>query len=303
MRIRRIHIVIFLIFYAKIVSAQDYTWWNQIHNWDGYTSWLKYLTYSPAYFGPNALPVPEIKNGKVGANGEIELSGELHFNKGDYTQNIFTRIYYPIVKNIVAIEGYVVPIEHFKMDTVTRDIRGARLRSGEGFAGGDIYFGTLIQVVKNKKIPDIAFRMMCRTASGTNVSAARYTDAPGYFFDLSMGKDYVNQNYFFHTIRPYLMFGFYSWQTNLDDHRQNDALMYGTGVDFSTNILEFSASIGGYKGYIKNGDSPIVAGLKILNKRKYFNYSVSAKYGLNDFEYTSIKFSIIYCFSKNEQTK
>lgn len=300
MCIRKIYILLFLTTFAKLTFAQDYTWWNQIHNWDGYTSWLKYLTYSPAYFGPNALPVPDIQNGEVGKNLEIEVSGEYHFSKGDKTRNLYTRIYYPIVKNIVAVEGYVVPLEHFKMDTTTRDIRGARLRSGEGFAGGDIYFGTSIQIVKNKKIPDIAFRMMCRTASGTNVSAARYTDAPGYFFDLSFGKTMLINKELQHTIRPHLMLGFYSWQTNLDDHRQNDAFLYGIGTSFSINKFEYTTSLAGYKGYIKNGDSPMIAEIKILHKRKLFNYSLAIKQGLNDFSYTRVKLAFIYCLKKKE---
>jgi hypothetical protein len=292
------------LFFCNRLSAQtDYSWWVQIHNWDGHTSWLKYLKYSPQYFGPNALPVPEINKGMVGMKGTLEFAAEGYFSKGDNTQNIFTKLYYPIIGKLVAIESYVVPFEHFKMDTATRDIRAARLKSGEGTAGGDIYFGTVIQLVKNKKIPDVAFRMTCRTASGTNVSAARYTDAPGYFLDVSMGKDYKNENNIFSTIRPYWMIGFYSWQTNLDNYRQDDAFLYGAGVDFSSEKIILSASLGGYAGYIKDQDRPVISRLSIFKNGKHFNFGISGQWGLNDYPYKSVRLSLVYNLSEKLMIK
>jgi len=294
LRIKVFTFFVFL-FCISIAKAQvDYSWWIKIHNWDGHTSWIKYLKYSPGYFGPNALPVPEVANGIVGNKGMLEMAADGHFSKGDNTQNIFTRLYYPLVSKFVAIESYVVPIEHFKMDTATRDIRSARIKSGEGTAGGDIYFGTVVQLVKNKKFPDVVFRMMCRTASGTNVSAARYTDAPGYFLDVSMGKDFKNENSIFSTIRPYWMIGFFSWQTNLDNYRQDDAFLYGVGIDLLSNKITISASAGGYIGYIKDKDSPLVARLKVFKNGKHFNYGISGELGLHDYQYKSLRLSLVY---------
>ena len=285
---------IFFLISFNLFSQTDYSWWGKVHNWDGITSWYNYLKFSPGYFGPNALPVPEITKGFVMDKGSIELAVDGHFSKGDNTQNLFTKLYYPIVANLIAIESYVVPIEHFKMDTATRDDRAARIKSGEGTAGGDIYFGTIIQLVKNKKFPDIAIRLSCRTASGTNVSAARYTDAPGYFFDLSGGKDFKIKNSENKKIRVYGMLGFYSWQTNSEAHRQDDALLYGAGIDFSCEKYTISASSAGYIGYINNHDSPAVVRLNILRKGKSFNYGISTQYGLHDFYYKSIRLSLIY---------
>ena len=295
-KIKIIQIIILIVFLSGIsVTAQtDYGWWCAIHHWDGHTPWLYYLKYSAKYFGPNALPVPEINKGFVGTTGTVEVSADGYFSKGDKTQDCFTKVYYPIIGKLIAIEGYVVPLEHFKMDTATRDIRAARLKSGEGTAGGDIYFGTVIQLVKNKKFPDVTFRMTCRTASGTNVSAARYTDAPGYFFDLSMGKDLKNDKWFFNTIRFYGMLGFYCWQTNLADYRQDDSFLYGAGIDLSSEKIIISASAGGYIGYIKDGDRPAVARLSLFRKGKHFNYGLSGQAGLNDYDYNSLRISLIY---------
>jgi hypothetical protein len=295
-KIKIIQIIIFIAFLAGVnVNGQtDYGWWIKIHHWDGHTSWLDYLKYSSKYFGPNALPVPDISKGVVGITGTVEIAADGYFSKGDNTQDCYTKVYYPVVGKLIAIEGYVVPFEHFKMDTATRDIRAARIKSGEGTAGGDIYFGTVIQLVKNKKFPDVAFRMTCRTASGTDVSAARYTNAPGYFFDLSMGKDFKNDKFFFSTIRLYGMIGFYCWQTNLVNYMQDDSFLYGVGVDLSSEKIIISASAGGYIGYIKDGDRPAVARLSLFRKGNHFNYGLSGQAGLNDYYYNSIRISLVY---------
>ncbi|TAE61269.1 MAG: hypothetical protein EAZ89_00720, partial [Bacteroidetes bacterium] len=38
--------------------AQDAAWWSQTVGWDGVSHWSRYIRTSPAYMGPNALPVP-----------------------------------------------------------------------------------------------------------------------------------------------------------------------------------------------------------------------------------------------------
>ena len=296
MRNVKVYCIIFYLLLpcSGLFAQTDYSWWDKIHHWDGHTPWIKYLTFSPAYLGTNALPVPEISKGSVGNKGTLELSADGHFSRGDNTQNLFTRLYYPVVRGIVAVESYVVPIEHFKMDIITRDFRAARIKSGEGTAGGDIYFATIVQLVKDRKFPDMALRLGCRTASGTNVSAARYTDAPGYFMDISIGKEFGKENTCIKKIRPYAMLGFYSWQTNSDRWRQDDAFLYGAGIDLSSEKFTLSASAGGYKGYIKNGDSPAVARLGLFRNGNHFNYGMSLQAGLNDYAYKSVRLSLVY---------
>jgi hypothetical protein len=272
----------------------SYTWWEQIHQWDGITPWYQYLKFSPQYFGPNALPVPDIQKGITGNKAYIELAADGHFSQGDNTQNLFTKLYYPIVPKLVAIEGYVVPLEHFKMDTIIRDERAARDRDGEGTAGGDIYIGTIIQLVKEKKFPDVALRISLRTASGTNVSAARYTDAPGYFFDLSFGKEKISLKNSSNKFRWYAMFGFYSFQTNRGDFRQDDAFLYGAGIDFTLSNFVLSPSIGGYYGYLKTDDRPVVARFSFTKEGKKFSYGFQLQRGLNDYPYNSIRLFLRY---------
>ena len=258
-RTTRIVITLFMLFTGIISFAQDddYTWWNNKHHWDGVTSWIYYLIYSPAYMGPNALPVPEIRQGYIEQRISLETRADLHFSTGDNTQNLFLKLRFPFWKGRLAVEMYGVPVEYFKMDTLTRDERRGRDRNPEGFAAGDIYIGTLIQLLRDRgSWPDLLLGMTFRTATGGNLSNARYTDAPGYFFDLSAGKSFKTGPKLF--IRPFVMMGFYVWQTNLDNWRQNDAFLYGIGISLYNDNFECNAKYGGYKGYIGNGDAPMV---------------------------------------------
>ncbi len=297
--------------FKVIISQDDATWWNETHHWDGITSWTQYIIYSPYYTGPNALPVPFSQKGRVKDRFELRMDLESHISKGDKTQDVFFDCYIPLVKSIIALEFYGVPVEHYKMDEPTVIERRVRNRSGEGFATGDIYFSTIIQVIKNQRIPDIALRMACKTASGSQLSDARNTDAPGYFFDLSLGKDVMFTDKFIHRIRIHGMIGFYSWQMNLPENRQNDAILFGAGLDLNFSRFYLNNSLDGYLGYFGNElvivgdkeepvsfrDRPIVYRLDIMKQTDHFDFGLGYQVGLNDFIYQSFKASLIYHLS------
>jgi hypothetical protein len=289
--LKNILLFLFFLFSNLIGYSQDFTWWNNKHHWDGVTNWDRYIIMSPAYMGPNALPVPEIKYGLIPKNSSFELSVEEHYLKGDNTQNLFTNLFYLISEGKLGLGINIVPFEFYKMDTITRDIRKSRDLDGKGFTdGGDLYVTTYIQIIKEKgKLPDLLLTLNLKTASGTNLGAARFTDTPGYFFDLSCGKSYTPSR-FFNSIRPYIMAGFYSWQTNRDDYRQNDALLYGIGFNLELNKISLENMLGGYWGYINNGDKPLVQRLIIRSTfESVFNYKIQLQQGYNDFLYTSIR--------------
>jgi len=175
--------------FSSLLHAQDYDWWNQKHNWDGVTSWTDYLIISPAYLGPNALPVPEIKKGILPKNRSLELGMDGHFNKGDQTGNLYSELFFPLFSQRVGLGISYVPLEMYRTDTIIRDQRRSREYDPRGFSLGDVYFSTYIHLIKEKeKIPDVLLSVNLRTASGSNIEGARHTDAPGYFFDLSAGK-------------------------------------------------------------------------------------------------------------------
>ncbi|MCF8298328.1 MAG: hypothetical protein K9J13_12350, partial [Saprospiraceae bacterium] len=265
------------------------------HNWDNHTHWTQYLTVSPDYFGPNALPVPEIANGKIKDKLEFENGLYQHFSKGDYTANCFSHLSIPIEEKVV-IESYMVPVEYFKFDTLIRDKRATREIDGEGFASGDVYFGTRIQIIENhKKLPDIALGLSFKTASGSQLRNARYTDTPGYFFDLSFGKDLKTNKKLFENLRVYGVLGFYSWQTYMENNQQNDAILYGGGFEMEFSKLKINNSLGGYYGYLNNGDRPMVYHFDLLTSiHNSFMYKLSYQYGINDFPYQTVGLSLIY---------
>ena len=249
------------------------------------------MTMSTSFMGPNSLPVPEVMNGRVDSISAIELSGSYNFSRGDKTKDFFIRGYLPLYNNRVAISIDAIPYEWFKTDTITRDIRAARSRSGKGGAGGDIYFNSIFQLLRNKESwPDLAFRAVFRLASGTNLRNARYTDGPGYFFDVSAGRNYtINKS----ILRMYAMSGFYAYQTFDLQHLQNDCFLYGLGTDVVFTSWIISQSISGYSGYLDIGDKPIVYRASLQLKRKYFDWKLSYQWGVHDYDYQRFRLGVI----------
>jgi len=289
--------IISLFFISSIGFAQssgdNMEWWNDLHDWqEGDPGWRNYMIISPGYLGPNALPVPEVKRGFLDKKTEIEFSAATHFLKGDPTQDISGRLYVPFANARIAIELYGVIAEHFAFSNEIRDERYARIEDGKGYAFGDLYFSTLIQLVKDKKFPNTLLRMACKTASGNQLEGARYTDSPGYFFDLSFSKELAKTEK--GCIRPFGLGGFYSWQTNDELNLQNDAYMYALGADFVRNSWQLSGSWSGYSGYKNQRDQPMQLNFEMRHDFGNKAFRVQYVNGLRDLEYKTIKFSFIW---------
>lgn len=92
-------------------------------NWDGVTHWSRYLITKPAYFGPNALPVPRTGNGSTDSIASIGITGNFHFSKGDNTQNLVIYANYPLVKGVISFDAMWVPYEHYAMSHATKTER------------------------------------------------------------------------------------------------------------------------------------------------------------------------------------
>lgn len=76
-----------ILFTLTCSAQEDFSWWVEKHNWDGVTPWNQYMTISSAYMGPNALPVPEIKNGLIDSAASVNISYDYYKNTGDMTQD------------------------------------------------------------------------------------------------------------------------------------------------------------------------------------------------------------------------
>lgn len=258
--------------------------------------------------GPNALNVPFTEKGRVGAFPSFSLYTDAWFSDGDHTQDMGVHLYVPVVAGLVALEAWGVGLEHYVMTQQLAVERRVRDEQATGTASGDAYFAAVVSLVRNRKFPDMAFRFVLRTASGGELSDARYTDAPGYYFDLSAGKNFQlgqrKKNY----LRGYGMLGFYSWQMNLPLYRQDDAVLFGVGGDLHIRKNIFSTSVAGYWGYLGKTKMIIVNPLKPVSYRDQpvvwrFSYvhdwenlklALQLQGGIHDNIYKSVRLTITY---------
>lgn len=292
----RVNSLIITIFFIGVYNnsiAQDYGWWNTLVQWDGRSHWAEYMIYTPKYFGPNAIPVPDIKNGKIISQTELDLGLATHFSQGDDAQNLTTRIFIPVTKDKIGLQIYVVPYERYTMTPETRDIRRSRDFDGKGYALGDIHIGTWIQLTKPTSNTDVLLTINLKTASGSNREATRFTDGSGYNFDLSVGRSYARSG-LISSIRPHAQIGFYVWETNEDRNPQNDAFSYGGGFDLLFNKTTVTSQLGGFIGYKGNGDKPIMARIDLVRDiSSKTSVRLGMQYALKDSPYRSIFLSII----------
>jgi hypothetical protein len=288
---RFVSLLAFFLILRLSYAQQNFEWWNNLHGWKtGDRDWPGWMILSPGFLGPNALPVPEVKKGIIDEQTEIEITGSYHFLKGDPTSDASYRIFIPFAYHRVAVEMYGVGIEHYAYSEEIRNSRFSRDEDGKGMIFGDFYFSTLIQLVRNQKFPNTLFRFAAKTATG-DLDAARYTDTPGYFFDLSFSKDFRNKKSILW--RPYAMLGFYCWQTYDYLNMQNDALLYGFGSDFNKNNLLLSASFSGYSGYKNDGDKPLQFNFNIRKELKNFAIRAQYQHGFRDWNYKTVRLSFI----------
>lgn len=284
----------FFISYGQETEG-EWDWWNELHGWEtGDPGWRNWIIITPGYLGPNALPIPEIKRGLIETGSEFEITASGHFHQGDPTQDISAKLFLPFANSKIAVEVWGVVFEHFAFSEEIRNERFARDKDGEGYAMGDFYFSTLVQISKNRKFPNTLLRAATKTASGNQLKAARYTDSPGYFFDLSFSKNFGRKEAFL--FRPLGLIGFYSWQTNDELNLQNDALLYALGGDMVKNDWLFSGSWSGYSGYKDRHDSPMQLNFEV--RKEFGNKAVRLRYlhGIHDWEYKTVRFSFVWKF-------
>lgn len=291
-------ILLFFLSIPLFSFSEDYQWWNLKHGWEpGMPGWRNWIRMSPGYLGPNALPVPEVKKGVIQPGANLEFGLDLHFRTGDPTRDIFAKYYRAFAGNKIAVELYGVVGEYYAMSEAVRDERVARDFDGKGVANGDLYFATLIQLVKDRKFPDTMVRMAGRTASGSRIEGARYTDSPGYYFDFSFSKAYPGSAGKI-TFLPFASFGFYSWQTNDELNLQNDAFMYGLGADLKLPGWSVSNSLSGYSGYKHERDRPMVYTFDVNRSLKNKTVRLQYLHGLRDWTYRTVKLSLIFNLKK-----
>ena len=286
MRTYSLALLLFFPFYtfAQNTYLDD---WQQAVGWDGLTHWSRYMQTVPGLMGPNALPVPFTKEGSADSITSLLLSVSHHRMKGDRTSNITLYFSHPVVNNKVSIELFVVPVEWFE---TSREVKLERRVVPHHFndrtAVGDIHGNVSFQVFN--KIRDrihMVVRAGMRYPTSNKLGAARFTDMPGYYFDVNAGKP-LNDHW-----KLFANAGFYVWETiHKKLNRQDDAFLFGAGFSFGKNNFHWQTAVSGYLGYMEElPDKPIVLRTTVTKDWKRYRGFVRLQQGIKDIKYTTLE--------------
>ena len=279
--------------------------------------------YAPAWFGPNANPVPEFTDARIPAKTTISLMGDYYFGYGDETKNGYIKVEIPLIAERVSFKFWSTVMENYRVSeelSVKREMNivDGRITKGDkpfgikdgytsGTANGDLYVQTRISLFKEKKItPAVIFNATIKTASGTNFPQRRYFDTPGYYFDVEAGKSIQTKSKFIGEIRAVVNTGFLCWETT--NSTQDDATMYGGKLIIGNPTWKLENTLSGYWGWIHTngrlnplgdyGDVPLVYAAKFTFLSGYMDYFVQYQYGIKDFPYHQIRVGISFPVEK-----
>ena len=260
------------------------------------SDWAQYITISSKYMGPFALPVPQVYPAEISSKERAQL-GYVNYQcqAGDAPTNASTMaLYYSFPSGRAAIRVSQVIHETYHYSDAMADYYHAINTSGSG--GGDVNISTYILLIKElERRPSLTLRYALRTASGGNLNDARFVNAAAYYFDLAIGKDVFSNEK--SRLRYYALSGFYVWQLMNFENFQNDAFQYGAGMLYQWKDYIARWDIGGYIGYRNEGDQPMVMRCTLdIPIYKSFLLNAQFEYGLHDFPYTGMQFSLVYQF-------
>lgn len=282
--------LLLLFFFCVSVSVKAATpdWWQGVHNYDGVSDWSSYMTYASAYFGPNALPVPELPDGSVSLSHRAEVSANVFWGFGDQTQSLSTQFTYVFIPGRLAISGSGVFVEHYKTTTAVRDIRASLVESAEETVWiGDYYLSTQVALLRESGwMPDASLSIILKTASSETSAGARFFDTPGYMFDFAVGKTISSRSAFLDSCRVAANVGFLCYQLN--SRRQNDAPLYGALCRLYHGRFSLEAGMGGYEGWI-NGSRPLVFRSKLSWMMRSNELFIGYQHAFRDYPFRRIQ--------------
>lgn len=244
---------------------------------------------APAFFGPNAFPIPDMSDGRTQRDLSVELAGEGYFGfDGSRTADIFARVRVPLFTQWANLSVWMPVYGWYDQ------------YDGKGSGAGDVYLSTDIQVLHNswfhsdnaQYIPQMTIRIGVKTASGEQFARKRHYDSPGYFFDASLGESVMAGPV---ELRFAGSVGFLCWQTA--DARQNDAVMYGLQMTARHEYASLQATWGGYVGWERYGDAPMSIKIRAAGHAQGFEPFVQYQYGIKDYPFHQIRVGLAYHFN------
>lgn len=241
---------------------------------------------APAYFGPNAFPVPVMLDDAVSRRLEISLRGDYFMGGyGDHTCSLMGTLRIPLFSPCVNLVAWMPVAEYYRLSPGW--VAHAPIPPGtpvRGWTTGTVFLSTDILLWREGKYrPAIAVRACLRTAAERDMTAARNYDCPGYFFDASLGKEFDLRNNVLKSLRIAAGGGFLCWQTG--NGRQNDATMYAVKLTARMRHVTISQDLRGYAGWEHDGDCPMV--MKTAASARFGRYTPYIEYqkGLKDYPY------------------
>lgn len=241
---------------------------------------------APAFFGPNALPVPDMSDGLTYDKLRVELAADGYFgHDGSTTADVFARIHVPLFTRWANVSVWMPVCEWYNQ------------ADGKGHGAGDVYLSTDIQVLHNawfkgdntQFIPQMTIRLGVKTASGEQFARRRHFDSPGYFFDASIGESFPMGPL---VLRLAGSAGFLCWQTA--DARQNDAVMYGLQASLKHEYVSLQTTWGGYVGWERYGDAPMTLKLRAAGHIQGFEPYVQYQWGIKDYPFHQLRIGLAY---------
>lgn len=255
---------------------------------------------APAYFGPNAFPVPEMADTSAFGQWSFELAAEgfLGF-EGDCTADPFARLRIPLFGDRVSLALWLPAVEFYSSTAerlaTCRVQEEWRQKALGGHLGGDLYVSTDILLLRERAVrPWVTVRAALKTASGGRFECARYYDSPGYFFDATAGKRFSLDKEGNTTLQLAASTGFLCWQT--DNGRQNDAVMYGARLGLRSGCLSIEEQLAGYSGWEHDGDCPVTLRSRIALHLKHVEPYVLYQYGLRDYPFHHLRVGVEISF-------
>ena len=256
---------------------------------------------APGYFGPNAFPVPDMLDGTTSSDLRVELYGDgflcsMTSNPtDDVTFDVFAKATIPLFTDRVNLVVWMPVVEWFRSGPAVNALRRVQDpgRWISGVDSGDAYVSTDILILDERKRGcGLVLRAALKSASGNSFGTARVYDAPGYFFDVAVGRDIVKSADGKTVFRTALSTGFLCWQTG--NGRQNDAVMYGALASLKTGPFKAEVNYGGYVGWEGKGDRPMT--LKTKLSWSIGRCSINAMYqaGFVDWPFHQVRLGVSY---------
>lgn len=302
---KRFFITAFLLM-PLITFGQNYwDWWNQLHDYPNAAgpNRRRYINITPGYMGPNALPVVRLFNATYDPNLWLDVQWQWHDGRGESTQNLFARINIPVAKDRVNLYIMSVPYESWETNAFVRDERRMMNFAARGADTGDILFGVNIMSLNEEKhFVNAMLNVEIKTTTGSGLENARYTDHSMYTFGGHFGKTLIKANDQKLQIKG--MLGFVTWQTNQNNlpggsnHLQNDAYLFGMGMEWKSEHWEIGSDLSGYTGYIDNRDDPLFWRNQIQYKFRRIAFRLEYEHGLRWWSWNSTSLGLRYYFTK-----